>query len=133
MEIIININDSITEEEVVAIYKANEWSSAEKPKEGEAKKEEPKKEAAAKADAKADEKKPEAKKDAPAAEPAAEAPKKEAAKEAPKAAMQLSQMDTSNVIVMRIGDDAIEYAGLNDDMDSVRGESMDYVEFDPSD
>lgn len=33
MEVIINTNDSITEEEVIDIYKANEWSSAKKPKE----------------------------------------------------------------------------------------------------
>lgn len=33
MEIIISTNDSISEDEVVAIYKANEWSSAQKPKE----------------------------------------------------------------------------------------------------
>lgn len=33
MEIIISTNDSITEGEVIAIYEANEWSSAEKPKE----------------------------------------------------------------------------------------------------
>lgn len=30
---IISIKDSITEDEVIDIYKANEWSSAEKPKE----------------------------------------------------------------------------------------------------
>jgi GNAT superfamily N-acetyltransferase len=33
MEIKISTNDSITEAEVINIYKANEWSSAEKPKE----------------------------------------------------------------------------------------------------
>ncbi len=42
-------------------------------------------------------------------------------------------MDTSDVIMMRIGDTNIEYTGINDDMDSVRGDSMDYVEYDPSD
>ena len=33
MEIIISIKDSIAEDEVIDIYKANGWSSAEKPKE----------------------------------------------------------------------------------------------------
>ncbi len=33
MEIIISTNDSIAEDEVIAIYIANGWSSAEKPKE----------------------------------------------------------------------------------------------------
>lgn len=33
MEIIISSNDSINEDEVITIYKANEWSSAEKPAE----------------------------------------------------------------------------------------------------
>lgn len=31
MNIVISLNDSITTEEVVALYKANQWSSAEKP------------------------------------------------------------------------------------------------------
>lgn len=31
MEIITSTNDSVTEDEVIDIYKANEWSSAEKP------------------------------------------------------------------------------------------------------
>ncbi len=33
MEVKISITDSISENEVVEVYKANEWSSAEKPKE----------------------------------------------------------------------------------------------------
>jgi GNAT superfamily N-acetyltransferase len=33
MEIIVSTNDSISDDEVIDIYKANEWSSAEKPKE----------------------------------------------------------------------------------------------------
>jgi GNAT superfamily N-acetyltransferase len=32
MEIIVSANDSVNEDEVVSLYKANEWSSAEKPK-----------------------------------------------------------------------------------------------------
>ncbi len=33
MEVEINLNDNIEEEEILAIYRANNWSSAEKPKE----------------------------------------------------------------------------------------------------
>lgn len=33
MNLKVKLNDSIAEEEVVSLYKANEWSSAEKPKE----------------------------------------------------------------------------------------------------
>ena len=33
MEVEINLNDNIEEEETLAIYRANNWSSAEKPKE----------------------------------------------------------------------------------------------------
>jgi GNAT superfamily N-acetyltransferase len=33
MEMLISVSDSISEEEVILIYKANNWSSAEKPKE----------------------------------------------------------------------------------------------------
>ncbi|MCU7878209.1 MAG: GNAT family N-acetyltransferase [Candidatus Thiodiazotropha sp. (ex Lucinoma borealis)] len=33
MEVLISISDSISEDEVIDIYKANKWSSADKPKE----------------------------------------------------------------------------------------------------
>lgn len=33
MEVEINLNDNIEEEDILAIYRANNWSSAEKPKE----------------------------------------------------------------------------------------------------